>query len=597
MWYIYLDFSLIALGLKLAIKAHSEGRLEEACEQYKRALNQNLKDPILYQNYGALLRNLDKSLEAETIYRKGIELFPDHHAIIMNYANLIKDDRPSKSLELYLQSNRISLKADSSALPPAAVPTINLLRELNFNHWGVSLSKYFISLFRPNTSLLVASLLICDQLTLTTDSCDEDLANSLSFRLNKLLNSSSKRDQIDVCIALANHKAIKGCNQEAHQFAQQAYQIASTYSPSCPEDSAKLRKLLDINSWNLSCSFLQNEEFKIGWRLFDYGLQTPCEGHQRWQRALAKPFNSSQLPLWNGKSLKSKRLLVLEEQAIGDVMMFLTLLPTIINEASSVGLLLGDRLRPIYDRSFSQFINDGRLTIWSHSDFKAGKLLTSDYDFQIPIGSICQHRFTSISDYRRHEPLIKHDTARSALLREEYLSKSSDPKNTLLVGLSWRGGGKGKRIKQKSIPLSDFESIISGHRNILFVSLQYGEVESEINSLQSQGIPIILDKRINPLKNMDAWIDQVAACDAVISVANTTIHGAGGLRKPTMCLLSQYSDWRWFKSRSVTKSYWYSSVGVAHFDPEYSWEPGRKLVRSWLEERCPLPQGLISVKV
>ena len=32
---------------------------------------------------------------------------------------------------------------------------------------------------------------------------------------------------------------------------------------------------------------------------------------------------------------------------------------------------------------------------------------------------------------------------------------------------------------------------------------------------------------------MDTWLSQVDAMDYVISVANTTIHGAGGLGKPT----------------------------------------------------------------
>ena len=41
---------------------------------------------------------------------------------------------------------------------------------------------------------------------------------------------------------------------------------------------------------------------------------------------------------------------------------------------------------------------------------------------------------------------------------------------------------------------------------------------------------------------MDFWLDQVQAVDFVISIANTTIHGAGGLGKPTFCLLSTFAD-------------------------------------------------------
>ena len=38
---------------------------------------------------------------------------------------------------------------------------------------------------------------------------------------------------------------------------------------------------------------------------------------------------------------------------------------------------------------------------------------------------------------------------------------------------------------------------------------------------------------------MEEWLNLVASCDAVVSVANTTIHGAGGLNIPTLCLLSR----------------------------------------------------------
>ena len=41
---------------------------------------------------------------------------------------------------------------------------------------------------------------------------------------------------------------------------------------------------------------------------------------------------------------------------------------------------------------------------------------------------------------------------------------------------------------------------------------------------------------------MDSWLSQVAAMDAVISIANTTVHGSGGCGTPTLCLVSQQSD-------------------------------------------------------
>ena len=56
-----------------------------------------------------------------------------------------------------------------------------------------------------------------------------------------------------------------------------------------------------------------------------------------------------------------------------------------------------------------------------------------------------------------------------------------------------------------------------------------------MQTLEESGVDIVHDPDINH-KNMDSWLSQVDACDAVIGVANATIHGAGGLNKPTYCL-------------------------------------------------------------
>ena len=61
---------------------------------------------------------------------------------------------------------------------------------------------------------------------------------------------------------------------------------------------------------------------------------------------------------------------------------------------------------------------------------------------------------------------------------------------------------------------------------------------------KSSGIEVLHDETIDPLRDMDGWLCQVAAMDAVVSIANTT-HGSGGLGIPTLCLVSQQSDWRW----------------------------------------------------
>ena len=83
---------------------------------------------------------------------------------------------------------------------------------------------------------------------------------------------------------------------------------------------------------------------------------------------------------------------------------------------------------------------------------------------------------------------------------------------------------------------------------------------------------------------MDRWLSQVAICDYVISVANTTVHGSGGLGVPTFCLVPKSHDWRWIKAdKGYRNSYWYSSVdGVIQADVK-SRDSQLLAMQEWLE--------------
>ena len=136
-----------------------------------------------------------------------------------------------------------------------------------------------------------------------------------------------------------------------------------------------------------------------------------------------------------------------------------------------------------------------------------------------------------------------------------------------------------------------FARLIAPLPGVRFVSLQYGNAAPTVQEWREQGCDVLHDPRVNPLRDMDLWLDQVAACDAVISVANTTIHGAGGLNLPTLCLLSRHSDWRWFDAPEVTRSYWYPSVGIARQRADGDWSEALQQARAWLEQGTPMPTG------
>ena len=84
---------------------------------------------------------------------------------------------------------------------------------------------------------------------------------------------------------------------------------------------------------------------------------------------------------------------------------------------------------------------------------------------------------------------------------------------------------------------------------------------------------------------MDGWLSQVAAMDAVISIANTTVHGAGGLGIPTLCLVSQQADWRWIDPSIFKGCYWYPSVDATYQVSKNNWQPAIDEASGWLEKQ------------
>ena len=577
------------MGLPRALKAHGQGDLDQAEHHYKRALEQDVRDPILFQNYGALLRGQGKEAEADVIYKQGLSLFPEHIGLLTNRANLLREEAPASSLACHFSALRL-LRRDSSK-PPVAAPFINTiahLRELGLHQWAWALAREALSLVGPHGELLLQCLLLQDG---ASTGSETEATTRLRQRLESQLDDCAPLERSEVLMALASHHLGQSEVGRAEALFEQAMGTLTSLSTTEVDDLRKAQQLVDLNSWNYSIALLQQQQLERGWKLFEHGLRTPAAGPQRWQRAMKKPFSAEQLPLWRGESLEGRRLLLLEEQAIGDAMMFCTLIPSLLEEAAQLGLVVSDRLLPIYRRSFATQIEAGTMQVCSHEQLKDGAISASGYDVQTPLGSICQYRFQQIERYGNHLPLLKPEPDQVEQFRTQYLNDGSPAER--LIGLSWNGGGKGKRIKQKSLDPKVFGELLRALPGVRFVSLQYGKAEPVVEAWRQQGLDVIHDPRVNPLKDMDLWLAQVAACDGVLSVANTTIHGAGGLNVPTLCLLSRFLDWRWFADPSVARSYWYPSVGIARESLQEGWQPALTEARQWLEQGCPMPNGSV----
>jgi ADP-heptose:LPS heptosyltransferase len=130
-----------------------------------------------------------------------------------------------------------------------------------------------------------------------------------------------------------------------------------------------------------------------------------------------------------------------------------------------------------------------------------------------------------------------------------------------VIGLSWVSkapvGGA-----SKSARLADFEALLRlpGCR---FVDLQYGDTGEERAAL-ARDLGIVVERLgdIDNTNDLDGLAALMSACDAVVTVSNTTAHLAGALGRPTFVMVPHgfARIWYWFHDRG--QSPWYPRVAV-----------------------------------
>ena len=123
-------------------------------------------------------------------------------------------------------------------------------------------------------------------------------------------------------------------------------------------------------------------------------------GKGGYQRTVIQAFSSVQLPDWSGESLEGKRLLINGEQGIGDVMMFSMLIKPLINDAKKVGIITYDRLKSLYERSFTG------CEIFDNRDVNKKKIDVNDWDIQAAMGTLPMIRYRNLEDYSKLKPFL-----------------------------------------------------------------------------------------------------------------------------------------------------------------------------------------------
>ncbi len=560
--------------LEIALQLHQQGRTDEALEHYRKLLAVGAPPLVACLNGSALLRAAGQLDEAIACLGKATRLYAHEPGPWNNLGNCHLDLGQLQQAVVYYR-RALSLKADFA---DARISLVSCLTRLGHAHlaYGSICQGYRAA---ADTAERQRYLLPVVEALLALPEADRGDAATLAQLVQQLeaeiRSQAAERDPSKAGAMLTQLWIQLGELDRALACRDQMVRDTQAFLAANPALSLKssFNATWHGISWNLAIHLLKKGRLAEGWRLYEHGLQVSASGPQRWQRSLKKPFTPGEVPFWQGESLAGRRLLLLGEQGIGDSMMFATLLPRLQAEGAVVSLFPGDRLLEIYRRSLPD------VQVVSSLDLQSGRLGAADFDLQSPLGSICQYRFAELADYAPRSPFLRAEPAAAERLRQRY--HDGRP----LIGISWQGGGKANRIAMKSVGLRQLAPLL-GRSDLRFVSLQYGDDGPHLERFrQATGIDVLHDDSIDPLKDMDGWLCQVAATDAVLSIANTTIHGAGGLSKPTLCLVSNQSDWRWIDPEIHQGSYWYPSVEAVYQSREGSWDGALESAGHWLDRQ------------
>lgn len=267
-------------------------------------------------------------------------------------------------------------------------------------------------------------------------------------------------------------------------------------------------------------------------------------------------FDDFNLPLLK----QSDNILISWEQGIGDQFLYLRLIPEFIKIYKSVTYLATDKTYDALSEMYPQ------IKIISVTEYKKNESQFTNFQ-KINLATMINY----IPDLNEKLSQKKHLDFNKILFKNRR------------IGISWRSENK-KIGSEKSVNLEQFSELFEN--SYKFISLQYGDVNDEINQFN-----INKRNKLQVLPNLDYFNDikgllnLISDCDLVITVSNVTVHLACSLGIPTilLCPKSHGKLWYWYGDNNQSK--FYPSLMIVKQENDNCWDNEIKKINSFLKTK------------
>lgn len=290
-------------------------------------------------------------------------------------------------------------------------------------------------------------------------------------------------------------------------------------------------------AWHRSLLLLQTGNYSQGWN--DYEL-----------RLLSEDPSPRHLPLrrWDGEPSRDGHLLVYAEQGLGDQIMFCSCLPDALTRAHRCTIECASKLEPLLRRSFPRCDIIG-------TNYEAPEnwiARVTEPTMSIPMGSLPRIFRRRAEDFPARGGYLVADPAKIDRWKQLLSALGPEPK----IGISWVGGSVHSRQNLRSIPLAQWEPILTTP-GFKFISLQYTPCQLELAEVEEcLGVPV--HHWPEAIEDYDETAALVCALDLVISVQTAVIHLCGALGRPAWVLVPVCAEWRYGSTTDTMD--WYPSL-------------------------------------
>lgn len=321
----------------------------------------------------------------------------------------------------------------------------------------------------------------------------------------------------------------------------------------CFQRALKLRPDLTIAAWERSLARLAAGDYRQGFA----GLEA------RWGLR-RQPRPHADLPPWDGTPLEGRSVLVFNEQALGDGILFARFLPRL--KAAGAGAITLECHRTLA-RLFRTLPAVDRVVVAGEERPPA----------DVAVSLLSLPGFLGLGEedlpaepYLAVPPVERPAPARPALVRPAGCR--------LAIGLCWAGRPSHRNDRQRSAGLKPFLPLLR-HAGIAFYSLQKGPAAAAVAEQGVAGLIHDLSPQIDDLADAAHWAAQL---DLVISVDTAIAHLAGALGVPCWVVLPWLVDWRWGRERDETA--WYGRMHLFRQPRPGDWDSVFSLVDQALDQ-------------